>query len=85
MIVDHDHFGSGYGALTDGGLDALRALARSEGIVADPVYSAKAADALFTWLRDGRVGNNETVVFWHTGGAPALFASKYESALTQDD
>ena len=85
VIVDHDHFGDGYGALTDGGLDALRALARAEGIVADPVYSAKAADALFTWLRDGRVGNNETVVFWHTGGAPALFASRYEAALTQDD
>ncbi len=58
------------------------ARARAEGILLDPVYSGKAMAALLDWLRDGRIGDGDTVVFWATGGAPALFAGRYESELT---
>jgi D-cysteine desulfhydrase family pyridoxal phosphate-dependent enzyme len=81
-IVDHDHFGAGYGKLTDECVDALRLVARAEGLVLDPVYSGKAMAALLAYLRDGRIGAGETVLFWHTGGAPALFAHRYEAQLT---
>ncbi len=55
--------------------------ARLEGIVLDPVYSGKAMAGLIAAVRDGRIGHDDTVVFWHTGGAPALFAGRYASDL----
>jgi 1-aminocyclopropane-1-carboxylate deaminase/D-cysteine desulfhydrase-like pyridoxal-dependent ACC family enzyme len=82
VIVDHDHFGDGYGALTEAGLDALRQTARLEGIVLDPVYSAKAMAALITRVRDGRIERASNVVFWHTGGAVGLFSDRYAEALS---
>ncbi len=82
VLVDHDHVGAGYGELSDACRDALRLAARSEGLVLDPVYSGKAMAALCTAIRAGRVGDGETVVFWSTGGSPALFARRYEAGLT---
>ncbi len=82
VIVDHDHIGGGYGDLSDACLDALRIFARTEGLILDPVYSGKAAAAMFTALRDGRIGPDDTVVFWATGGSPALFARRYEATIT---
>lgn len=81
-IVDHDHIGRGYGDLSPACLDALRTVARTEGLILDPVYSGKAAAAMFTAVRDGRISDGDTVVFWATGGSPALFAHRYQSALT---
>ncbi len=75
--IDHERFGAGYGALTDGTLEAIELTARSEGLVLDPVYTGKAMAGLVAAYRDGRFGRDDTVVFWHTGGAPALFASRY--------
>jgi D-cysteine desulfhydrase family pyridoxal phosphate-dependent enzyme len=83
VIVDHDHVGAGYGLLSDECADAIRAVARAEGILLDPVYSGKAMAALVDWLHDGRVSAGDTVLFWHTGGAPALFAGQYEDSLTR--
>ena len=83
-IVDHDHVGLGYGELTDDGVRALRAVARAEGIVLDPVYSGKAMAAMLDWLASGRVNAGDTAVFWHTGGAPGLFARKYEGELASE-
>ena len=82
VVVDHRHFGDGYGAPTDACLEAIRALARLEGVLLDPVYTGKAMAALVAWARDGRLGPSDTVVFWHTGGAPALFADGYRDWLT---
>lgn len=82
--VDHDHFGRGYGSLTPECVAALRLAARTEGLILDPVYSGKAMAALITWVREGRIGAGETVVFWHTGGAPALFARRYQERLTTE-
>jgi D-cysteine desulfhydrase family pyridoxal phosphate-dependent enzyme len=81
-IVDHDHFGSGYGAVTDEAVDAIRRSARLEGIVLDPVYTGKAMAGLIGAVRDGRIATGNTVVFWHTGGAVALFANRYANTFT---
>jgi D-cysteine desulfhydrase family pyridoxal phosphate-dependent enzyme len=82
ITVDHDHFGDGYGALTYAALEALKLTARLEGIVLDPVYSAKAMSALITRVGDGRIDRASNVVFWHTGGAVALFTDRYAEALS---
>jgi len=75
--IDHGRFGDGYGAVTDAALEAIALAARLEGLVLDPVYTAKAMAGLVAARREGRIGADETVVFWHTGGAPALFAARY--------
>ncbi len=69
------YLGAGYAIPSEGGDRALRLLARTEGVMADPVYTAKALHAVCEETFGG------PVVFWHTGGAPALFSA--ESGLTQ--
>lgn len=82
VIVDHAHYGRGYGSLTPECLEAIRVVARLEGLLLDPVYTGKAMAGLIARVRAGAIGRGETVVFWHTGGAPALFARPYEERLT---
>jgi 1-aminocyclopropane-1-carboxylate deaminase/D-cysteine desulfhydrase-like pyridoxal-dependent ACC family enzyme len=69
-----DFIGPAYGAVTPGGWEALRLLATTEGILLDPVYTAKAMAGLIHDAREGRLGRDDTVVFLHTGGLPAVFA-----------
>jgi D-cysteine desulfhydrase family pyridoxal phosphate-dependent enzyme len=66
--------GEAYGIPTPEGLDALHLTARTEGILLDPVYTAKAMSGLIAAVQQGEVARDATVVFVHTGGAPALFA-----------
>ena len=72
-IVD-DQIGAHYGAPTEAACEAIRLLARTEGVFVDPVYSGKALAGLIDAIHAGRIGKDETVVFLHTGGSPALFA-----------
>jgi len=58
--------------------EAVTLLARTEGILLDPVYTGKAMAGLLTLIRTGAIGPQETVVFLHTGGAPGLFAYEGE-------
>jgi D-cysteine desulfhydrase len=74
--VDDGALGEGYGIPTDEVWSALRLFARTEGIVLDPVYTGKAAAALVAGVRPG-----ETVVFVHTGGAPAVFGYAPEAVV----
>lgn len=64
----------GYGLVNSGMIEAVKRLAVLEGLFVDPVYSGKALAALFEMVRSGEIGQDETVVFIHTGGTPALFA-----------
>jgi L-cysteate sulfo-lyase len=74
LATNQDQIGSGYGIPTAGSSEAIRLLARSEGIFLDPVYTAKAMAGLIEDIRRGLVAANESVLFLHTGGTPALFA-----------
>jgi hypothetical protein len=56
----------------------MRLAAETEGILVDPVYTARALGALISMIEAGEMGKKETVVFWHTGGIPALFAYAQE-------
>lgn len=69
-----DYVGEAYGAVTPGGQEAIRLFGATEALLLDPVYTAKAAAALIDHVRRGLIGPDETVVFWHTGGLPAIFA-----------
>jgi L-cysteate sulfo-lyase len=70
----HDKYGApGYGVITEAEREAIRLLARTEGIIADPVYTGRALAGLIDLVRQGVYGADETVLFWHTGGAAGLF------------
>ncbi|HEX2710961.1 MAG TPA: D-cysteine desulfhydrase family protein [Candidatus Acidoferrales bacterium] len=69
-----DYIGPGYGMPTDLSKRALESVAYSEGILLDPVYTAKAFGGLIGEIGTGRVKRSDPVVFVHTGGTPALFA-----------
>lgn len=71
---DEEFIGPGYGILTDAAREALLLMARCEGVLLDPVYTAKAFAALVAHARTGTLTGDDTVVFVHTGGTPALFA-----------
>jgi D-cysteine desulfhydrase len=81
--IDADRFGDGYGAPTDACREALDLAARLEGLVLDPVYTGKAMAGLVAAAREHRLDGSAPVVFLHTGGMPALFASRYASWITQ--
>lgn len=72
--VDDSFIGTGYGIATEASSQALTLLARTEAILLDPTYTAKAMAALVAWVREGRFRAEESVLFWHTGGQVALFA-----------
>ena len=69
-----DYFAPGYGALNEEGLEAIKLLARLEGIFLDPVYTGKAMAGLIDGITQQRFKREGPVAFIHTGGSPALFA-----------
>ena len=72
--IRDDYLGPCYGAVTAGGREAMDLLARTEGILLDPVYTAKAMAGLIDDVRQARLGPKDQAVFIHTGGTPAIFA-----------
>jgi D-cysteine desulfhydrase family pyridoxal phosphate-dependent enzyme len=79
IVVTDEYVGERYAVATPEGLDAIRLVARTEGLLLDPVYTGKAMAGLIDQVRRGRFRPDQSVVFWHTGGQPALFA--YAAAL----
>ncbi len=77
VVADCDYVGEGYGLIDQGVADALMLAARTDGIVLDPVYSAKAMKGLIALSKAGRF-EGERVVFLHTGGAQGLFGYQGE-------
>jgi L-cysteate sulfo-lyase len=73
QVNDH-YLGDGYAQLGAPEREAIVLAARTEGLLVDPVYTGRAMAALIDLIRHGEFSRRETVLFWHTGGAPALFA-----------
>ncbi|MEW6321836.1 MAG: D-cysteine desulfhydrase family protein [Acidobacteriota bacterium] len=71
--IDDRFVGPGYGMPTAESLEATSLLARTEALVLDPTYTAKAMAGLIRGVRDRRFRADETVLFWHTGGLPGVF------------
>lgn len=81
LIVYDDYVGERYGMPTKECLDAIRIVARTEGILLDPVYTGKGMAGLMGLIAQERFRSDQNVVFWHTGGQPAVFA--YAAALQE--
>ena len=74
--------GPGYGRADVATLDAVRQAARRDGLLLDPVYTGKAMAGLIELVRSGAIAQGAKVLFWHSGGAPALFA--YQDDLEEE-
>ena len=76
LCIDTGYFAPGYEQPNEAASEAIRLLARTEGLFVDPVYTGKALAGLIDYVRSGKVPQGSNVVFWHTGGATALFAEQ---------
>ena len=74
LFTDQGYVGTGYGIPTAACLEAIHLLAEREGILLDPVYTAKAMACLIDHARTQTLDPATPVIFLHTGGVPALFA-----------
>jgi D-cysteine desulfhydrase family pyridoxal phosphate-dependent enzyme len=81
ILVNDDLIGPGYGNMTGAEKEAIRLFARLEGILLDPVYTGRAAAGMINLVQQGTFSKDEMVLFWHTGGSPALFADRYTEVV----
>jgi L-cysteate sulfo-lyase len=79
--VNSDFLGGGYGVMGEPERTAMMLFARMEGLIVDPVYTGRAAAGLIDLIRKGFFSKEDRVLFWHTGGAPALFAERYQQSI----
>lgn len=79
VAANCDYVGDGYGVPTAGMVEAVNLVARTEGILLDPVYSGKGMAGLIDLIRKGHFEKDDNVVFLHTGGSISLFG--YPGAL----
>lgn len=77
ILVNDDYCSAGYGVLTHAERESIHLFARLEGLLLDPVYTGRAAAGLIDLARKGFWGRDSSVLFWHTGGQPALFSELY--------
>jgi len=80
-MVNDDYLGGGYAVMGEPEIEAIRMFASLEGLLLDPVYTARAAAGLIGLVRQGFFQKQDRVLYWHTGGTPVLFAEPYLTAL----
>lgn len=74
ILLNSHYLGRGYAVIGALERDAIALTARTEGILLDPVYTGRAMGGLIDMVRNKELGKQDRVLFWHTGGTPALFA-----------
>ena len=84
VLANADYCKAGYGVVTMAEREAVRLFARLEGLLLDPVYTARAAAGMIDLIRRGHFKKDDCVLFWHTGGQPALFAEQYAPLMSDE-
>lgn len=74
VMINDAYLGGGYGVLGDLEREAITLAGRTEGLLVDPVYTGRALGGLIDMIRKSTLSKGQRVLFWHTGGIPALFA-----------
>jgi len=81
VVANANYCSAGYGVLTEQEREAIHLFATREGLLLDPVYTGRAAAGMIDLIRNGFFKKDETVLFLHTGGQPALFAEQYANKI----
>jgi D-cysteine desulfhydrase family pyridoxal phosphate-dependent enzyme len=85
ILISDEYLGGGYAVMGEAEKEGIRLFASHEGLMLDPVYTGRAAAGLIDLVRNNFFDSDDTVLFWHTGGTPALFADAFHSKLISDD
>jgi D-cysteine desulfhydrase family pyridoxal phosphate-dependent enzyme len=83
ITIYDGYVGTSYGHPTREGTEAIKRVAKTEGIILDPVYTGKTMAGLIDLTIQGAFTNNDTVIFLHSGGVPGLFAEEQKNALAE--
>jgi D-cysteine desulfhydrase len=78
VLINDDYMGAGYAVVGGAEREAVRLMARQEGILLDPVYTGRAFAGLIDLIRRGDSTTGQRILFWHTGGSAALFAYAHD-------
>lgn len=81
VLANAEYCRAGYGVVTEAEREAVRLFAKLEGLLLDPVYTGRAAAGMIDLIRKGFFRKDQTVLFWNTGGQPALFAEQYANRI----
>jgi D-cysteine desulfhydrase family pyridoxal phosphate-dependent enzyme len=81
ILVNDEFLGGGYAVMGDLEKNAIHLFAKTEGMLLDPVYTGRAAGGMIELIRRKELSAGQSILFWHTGGTPALFAQPYQSLL----
>jgi D-cysteine desulfhydrase family pyridoxal phosphate-dependent enzyme len=81
VLTNASYCSAGYGVLTGQEREAIHLFATCEGVLLDPVYTGRAAAGMIDLIRKGLFKKDDTVLFLHTGGQPALFADRYANKI----
>lgn len=81
ILVNSDYLGGGYGVMAEPEKLAIHLFARLEGLLLDPVYTGRAAAGMIDLIRSEFFSPEQSVLFWHTGGTPALFTERYSDVI----
>jgi len=84
IAINDDYLGGGYAVVGDPEREAVRLMARHEGILVDPVYTGRALAGLIDLIRRNEFTAGQRILFWHTGGSAALFALSGDLNLPRD-
>jgi len=78
VIVDDGYMGEGYGTLTKKSVEAVKLVAQTEGSFLEPLYTGRVMAALIDQIREGKIKREDTVILYHSGGMPVLYARNEE-------
>jgi len=81
ILLNEEYCKPGYGVMQPNEVEAVKLFAQLDGILLDPVYTGRAAGGMIDLIQKGFFKKTDKVLFWHTGGTPALFAEPYQSLL----
>ena len=81
VFANANYLGGGYGIMGTPERNAITLFAQAEAILLDPIYTGRAAAGLIDMIQRGEITPGERILFWHTGGLPALFAPQYIAGL----
>ncbi|HAL16043.1 MAG TPA: D-cysteine desulfhydrase family protein [Anaerolineaceae bacterium] len=85
VFVNDQYLGGGYAVMGEPEIEAIKLFASTEGLLLDPVYTGRAAAGMIDLIRKGYFKSTDRLLFWHTGGTPALFAEPYARVLYGGD
>lgn len=80
--INDQYLGEGYGFVGELEVNAIVTFAQEEGVLLDPVYTGRAAGGMLDLIKKGKFQQDETILFWHTGGTPVLFAEQYNNMFS---